>query len=65
MRRGEIYRVRHPGAGAGGDPKLYRSFVVVSRQTLIDSRFPTVICAPIRAAGMGSPRRFRWAWRKG
>jgi mRNA interferase MazF len=49
MRRGEIYRVHHPT----GDPKLYRSFVVVSRQTLIDSRFPTVICAPIFSRGHG------------
>jgi mRNA interferase MazF len=49
MRRGEIYRVHHPS----GDPKLYRSFMVVSRQTLIDSRFPTVICAPIFSRGHG------------
>jgi mRNA interferase MazF len=49
MRRGEIYRVHHPS----NDPKLYRSFVVVSRQTLIDSRFPTVICAPILTRGHG------------
>jgi len=49
MRRGEIYRVHHPS----GDPKLYRSFVVVSRQTLIDSRFATVICAPIFTHGRG------------
>jgi len=49
MRRGEIYRVHHPS----GDPKLFRSFVVVSRQTLIDSRFPTVICAPILSRGHG------------
>jgi mRNA interferase MazF len=49
MRRGEIYRVHHPS----DDPKLYRSFVVVSRQTLIDSRFPTVICAPILTRGHG------------
>jgi mRNA interferase MazF len=64
MRRGEIYRVHRPGgdpAGhdrpsndrAGGDPKSYRSFVVVSRQILIDSRFPTVICAPILTRGHG------------
>lgn len=46
MRRGELYRVRKPG---GGDPKRSRVFVVVSRQPLIDSRFPTVICAPIRS----------------
>lgn len=49
MRRGEIYRVHHPS----DDPKLYRSFVIVSRQTLIDSRFPTVICAPILTRGHG------------
>jgi mRNA interferase MazF len=41
--------VHHPS----GDPKLYRSFVVVSRQTLIDSRFPTVVCAPIFSRGHG------------
>ena len=35
------------------DPKLYRSFVVVSRQVLIDSRFPTVVCAPILTRGHG------------
>jgi len=49
MRRGEIYRVHHPS----GDPKLYRSFVVVSRQTLIISKFPTVVCAPILTRGHG------------
>jgi mRNA interferase MazF len=49
MRRGEIYRVHRPQA----DPKLFRSFVVVSRQTLIDSRFPTVTCAPIFTRGHG------------
>jgi mRNA interferase MazF len=49
MRRGEIYRVHHPS----DDPKLYRSFVVVSRQILVDSRFPTVVCAPILTRGHG------------
>jgi mRNA interferase MazF len=49
MRRGDIYRVHHPS----DDPKLYRSFVVVSRQTLIDSRFPTVVCAPLFTRGHG------------
>jgi mRNA interferase MazF len=54
MRRGEIYRVHHPGNDpAGNDPKLYRSFVVVSRQVLIDSKFPTVVCAPILTRGHG------------
>jgi len=49
MRRGEIYRVHRPN----DDPKLYRCFVVVSRQTLLDSRFPSVICAPILTRGHG------------
>jgi len=47
MRRGELYRVAHPSAR---DPKKYRVFVIVSRQVLIDSRFSTVICAPIYTA---------------
>jgi mRNA interferase MazF len=29
------------------DPKKFRVFAVVSRQVLIDSRFSTVICAPV------------------
>ena len=49
MRRGEIYRVHKRGA----DPKRYRSFVVVSRQTLIDSRYASVICAPVFTSGSG------------
>ena len=43
MRRGDLYRVRRPA----GDPKRSRVFVVVSRQALIDSRFSTVVCAPV------------------
>ena len=44
MKRGDLYRLRHP---RGGDPKRSRVFVVVSRQALIDSRFSTVVCAPV------------------
>jgi mRNA interferase MazF len=44
VKRGELYRVAHPSAR---DPKKFRVFVVVSRQVVIDSRFSTVICAPI------------------
>ena len=44
MKRGEIYRVTKP---PGNDPRQYRFFVVVSRSALIESRFSTVICAPI------------------
>lgn len=43
MKRGELYRVAHPS----NDPKKFRVFVIVSRQALIDSRFSTVICAPV------------------
>src|SRR6266481_84960 len=49
MRRGELYRVYKPG----GDPKQYRVFVVVSRGVLIDSRFSTVVCAPVFSSGEG------------
>jgi len=44
LRRGEFYRVRRPSSR---DPKKFRVFVIVSRQILIDSRFSTVICAPV------------------
>lgn len=50
MRRGDLYRVRRP---TSRDPKKYRSFVVVSRQVLIESRFSTVICAPVYTAYQG------------
>ena len=50
MKRGELYRVAHPSAR---DPKRSRVFVVVSRQVAIDSRFSTVICAPIYTAYNG------------
>ena len=44
MQRGELYLVRKPGSR---DPKKQRVFVVVSRQLVIDSKFSTVICAPL------------------
>jgi mRNA interferase MazF len=37
----------------GGDPKQHRLFVVVSRQVLIDSKFSTVVCAPVFTNGQG------------
>jgi mRNA interferase MazF len=49
MRRGEIYRVYQPPR----DTKQYRAFVIVSRQALIDARFPKVICAPVYTNGSG------------
>lgn len=47
MKRGELYRVANPSAR---DPKKFRVFVIVSRQVVIESRFSTVICAPIYSA---------------
>jgi mRNA interferase MazF len=44
LKRGDLYRVFK---GSKHDPKNYRVFVVVSRQVLIDSKYSTVICAPI------------------
>lgn len=44
MRRGELYLVKKPGQS---DPRKQRVFVVVSRQVAINSKFSTVICAPV------------------
>jgi mRNA interferase MazF len=50
MIRGEIYRLAPP---PGGDPKPTRCYVVVSRQTLLDSKADKVICAPVNTTFMG------------
>ena len=47
MKRGELYRVRHPSRR---DPKRFRVFAVASRQVLIDSRFSTLVCVPVYTA---------------
>ena len=44
MKRGEFYLVRKPGPR---DPRRQRVFIVVSRQALIESRFASVVCAPV------------------
>lgn len=44
MKRGNLFRVYKP---TKQEPKKFRVFVVVSRQTVIDSQFSTVICAPV------------------
>jgi mRNA interferase MazF len=49
MRRGELYRVHQ----SHGDPKPHRTFLIVSRQVLVDAKFPTVICAPVYTNGSG------------
>jgi mRNA interferase MazF len=51
LRRGELYRVPRPR----GDPKPARTFVVVSRQALIDSNYSTVVCAPVFSERHGLP----------
>ena len=50
MKRGNLYRVRKPSSR---DPRRSRVFLVVSRQVLIDSRFSTVICAPVYSSHSG------------
>jgi mRNA interferase MazF len=47
MKRGDLYRVHKPH----GNPKAHRVFVVVSRNALVESRFSTVICAPVFSTG--------------
>jgi len=49
VRRGELYRVSRPG----GDRRLQRTFAIVSRQALLDSRFSSVVCAPVYSNGEG------------
>ena len=44
MKRGDIYLVKKP---TSDDPRKRRAFVVVSRQVLIDSKYASVICAPV------------------
>lgn len=51
MKRGELYRVRRPT----GDAKPARTFVVVSRQALVESGFSTVVCAPVFSERHGLP----------
>ena len=50
MKRGDLYRVAHPSSR---DPKKFRVFVVVSRQAVIESRFSTVMCAPVYSVHHG------------
>jgi mRNA interferase MazF len=50
VKRGDFYRVAKPSARG---PKRFRAFVVVSRQVLIESKFSTVVCAPVYTARHG------------
>jgi mRNA interferase MazF len=53
MTRGELYQVYKLSGDPKQHPKPYRTFVIVSRQALIDSKFSTVVCAPVFSAGEG------------
>lgn len=46
LTRGEIYRL---APAPEHDPKRSRCYVIVARQTLLDSRADKVICAPINS----------------
>ena len=50
MKRGEIYLVER---ASKIDTKRQRAYVIVSRQTLIESPYSTVICAPIYSTSEG------------
>lgn len=50
MTRGDFYRVARPSKR---DPRRFRVFLVVSRQVVIDSKFSTVICAPVYTSHHG------------
>lgn len=50
MKRGDLFRVHRPSSA---DPRKFRVYVVVSRQTVIDSTFSTAMCAPVYSSGHG------------
>ncbi|MGI8669484.1 MAG: type II toxin-antitoxin system PemK/MazF family toxin [Aridibacter sp.] len=52
MKRGELYRVPRPNKL---EPKKHRIYVIGSRQKLIETRYQTVISAPIYTNSNGLP----------
>ncbi len=52
MKRGELYRLAKPSKR---DPKRFRVYIIVSRNDLISTTFPTVICAPVYSNYIGLP----------
>jgi mRNA interferase MazF len=52
VKRGDFYRVCR---GSKYDPKVYRVYLVVSRQEVVDNDFSTVICAPVYSQYDGLP----------
>lgn len=50
MKRGELYRLAKPSKR---DPKKFRVYIIVSRDDLITTTFPTVVCAPVYSNYLG------------
>jgi len=50
MKRGELYRLAKPSKR---DPKRFRIYIIVSRDDLIPTTFPTVVCAPVYSNYIG------------
>ncbi len=50
MKRGQLYRVER---ATQSDTKESRAYVIVSRPEVIQSRYSTVICAPVYTAYAG------------
>ena len=50
MKRGDLYRLAKPSKR---DPKRFRVYVVVSRNDLTLTDFPTLVCAPIHSNYIG------------
>jgi mRNA interferase MazF len=55
LQRGELYRLHKPP----NDPKKFRVFVIVGRQSIFETRFSTVICAPVFSEGQGLTTQVR------
>ncbi len=52
MKRGDFYRLAKPSKR---DPKKFRVYIIVSRNDLFLTTFPTVVCAPIHSNYIGLP----------
>jgi mRNA interferase MazF len=62
VRRGELYLVKKPGSR---DPRKQRVFAIVSRQALVESRFSTLICAPVYSRHDGLSTQVRVGMEEG
>ncbi len=55
MKRGELYRLAKPSKR---DPKRFRVYIIVSREDLMATTFPTVVCAPVYSNYIGLQTEF-------